>query len=261
MLELREVTRRFGDTIAVNRVSLEVRKGELVGIIGSSGAGKSTLLRMINRLVSPNEGRISYEGTDVTGLKGRGLLSWRATCAMVFQQFNLIKRLDVLSNVLVGAISRYGLHRTLSGIFPLEERRRAAGILDRVGILDQAFKRCDRLSGGQQQRVGIARALMQNPRIILADEPIASLDPRNADLVMELLRSINREEGITVICSLHHLSFAREYCDRIIGMAGGHIVFDGRPDELTDAEIRAIYGMEADEEEKEVFATADSACR
>lgn len=258
MLDLRDVTRRFGDTIAVNRVSLGVREGELVGIIGSSGAGKSTLLRMINRLISPSAGHILYAGTDVTALKGRELLSWRASCAMVFQQFNLVKRMDVLSNVLVGAVGRHGPHRTLTGIFPLEERRRAARILGRVGILDQAFKRCDRLSGGQQQRVGIARALMQNPRIILADEPIASLDPRNAGMVMELLRSINREEGITVVCSLHHLSFAREYCDRIIGMAGGHIVFDGPPGELSDAEIREIYGMEADEEEKAVFATADS---
>ncbi len=250
MLEIQGLCKRFGDVNAVDRVSLSIGKGELVGVIGSSGAGKSTLLRMLNRLVRPSEGGIIHEGRDVTSIGGRALLAWRSSCAMVFQQFNLVKRMSVLSNVLVGAIGRHGLHCTLSGIFPRAERLRAAAILERVGILDQAFKRCDQLSGGQQQRVGIARALMQNPKIILADEPIASLDPKNAHMVMDLLRSINRDEGITVVCSLHHLSYAKKYCDRIIGMAQGKIVFNGLPHELDRDRIRAVYGMEELEAEE-----------
>lgn len=255
-LQLHNVTRRFGEVVAVDQLSLTVEPGEMLGIIGSSGAGKSTLLRMINRLIEPSEGKITSDDTDVTALRGGKLLDWRAACAMVFQQFNLVKRMSVLSNVLIGSVRRHGPHRTWTGIFPRAERMKAAAILERVGILDQAFKRCDELSGGQQQRVGIARALMQNPRIILADEPIASLDPRNAQLVMELLRSINREEGITVVCSLHHLSYARDYCDRIVGMAHGQLVFDGMPTQLTIPTVRAVYGIEAEEEVSSVLIPA-----
>jgi len=242
MLELSAVTRQFGAVAAVNAVDLEVPKGQIVGVIGSSGAGKSTLLRLINRLVEPSSGSISCDGANVSSLKGRDLRLWRARCAMIFQQFNLVGRLDVLTNVLVGRVGRIGTLPVLFKHFSAEERAMAAQALDRLDLLPQALQRADTLSGGQQQRVAIARALVQNPEIILADEPIASLDPRNAQLVMEALRRINREDGITVICNLHALDAARTYCDRIVGLSKGWIVFDGAPAKLSATAAEKIYG-------------------
>ena len=197
MLQLDNVTRRFGERVAVSDATLSVPGGQMVGITGRSGAGKFTLLRMVNRLIEPTAGRVLFDGRDITVLSGRAVHDWRASAAMIFQQFNLVPRLDVLTNV---------------------------------------------LAGGQQQRVAIARALMQEPRILLADEPIASLDPMNAKMVMDALRDINRYDGITVLCNLHTLDTARAYCDRIVGMAQGRIVFDGAPDALTEDAVREIYG-------------------
>src|SRR5690554_3638978 len=214
----------------------------MVGIIGRSGAGKSTLLRLINRLASSDSGDIVFEGTNVTTLSGKALREWRARCAMVFQQFNLVNRLDVLTNVLIGRIGYLGTLPVMFKHFSTVDRAAAALALDRLDLLPQALQRADTLSGGQQQRVAIARALLQNPKLILADEPIASLDPRNARLVMEALRTINLQDKITVITNLHTLDAARAYCDRIIGMAHGHVVFDGTPDQLTSAMIQQIYG-------------------
>jgi phosphonate transport system ATP-binding protein len=216
----------------------------MVGVIGRSGAGKSTLLRLINRLVTPGHGDIIFEGRNVAALAGRDLRAWRARCAMIFQQFNLVNRLDVLTNVLIGRIGTAHTLPVMIKHFSAEDRAAAALALDRLDLLPQALQRADTLSGGQQQRVAIARALLQNPSLILADEPIASLDPRNARLVMDALRLINRQDRITVICNLHTLDAARAYCDRIIGMAHGRIVFDGSPQTLSRAAIQEIYGEE-----------------
>jgi phosphonate transport system ATP-binding protein len=242
LLEIDKVTRRFGELTAVSEATLAIPGGQMVGIIGRSGAGKSTLLRMVNRLIEPTTGRVVFDGCDITQLRGRRLHSWRASAAMIFQQFNLVPRLDVLTNVLVGRLNRVPTARALLKLFTAPERAMAIHALDRLGIADLALKRADALSGGQQQRVAIARALMQEPRILLADEPIASLDPMNAKLVMDALRDINRRDGITVLCNLHTLDTARAYCDRVVGMAHGRIVFDGAPEALDEATVRAIYG-------------------
>jgi phosphonate transport system ATP-binding protein len=241
MLVLERVARRFGDTAAVDNISLSIEVGSFVGVIGRSGAGKSTLLRLINRLIEPSEGRISFAGTDVTALRGRALRQWRARSAMIFQQFNLVPRLDVLTNVLIGRLSHHATLPSLVNRFTAEERAMAVESLDRLDLAAHAFQRADTLSGGQQQRVAIARALMQEPAILLADEPIASLDVRNAAQVLDSLKSINCESGLTILCNLHTLDAAREYCDRIIGIAQGKVVFDGAPAALTPAETRKLY--------------------
>jgi phosphonate transport system ATP-binding protein len=247
MLELQGLTRRFGARTAVDGVSLTVPAGQMVGVIGRSGAGKSTLLRMVNRLTEPSEGRILAAGRDVTAMRGHALRGWRAECAMIFQQFNLVQRLDVLTNVLIGRLYHRGTFSSLLKRFTAEERAAALTTLDRFDLAEAALQRADTLSGGQQQRVAIARALMQRPRLILADEPVASLDPRNAAVVMDALARVNREDGLTVMVNLHHLDIARRYCGRIIGMAQGRIVFDGTPAELTAGRVRDLYGVAEDE--------------
>jgi len=254
MLELQGLTRRFGAVTAVNDVRLLIPDGQMVGVIGRSGAGKSTMLRMINRLTEPSEGRVIYGGQDVTALKGASLRRWRTDCAMIFQQFNLVQRLDVLTNVLVGRLNhRPGVLGTLTSLlkmFTAEERAMAIQALDRFDLAETALQRADTLSGGQQQRVAICRALLQEPKLILADEPIASLDPRNAKTVMDALRQVNREDGITVLTNLHHLDTARQYCDRIVAMQAGRVMFDGPPVELTGERVREIYGVSEDEFEE-----------
>lgn len=242
MLVFDGVTRTFGSHVAVDGVSLEIRPGSFVGVIGRSGAGKSTLLRMTNRLVEPSRGRILFDGTDVTALRGRALRIWRGRAAMIFQQFNLSPRLDVLSNVLVGLSREVPQLRRLFRIHRRAERLRAAAQLDELGLLDKALERAERLSGGEQQRAAIARALLQEPWLILADEPVASLDPRNAAIVMDALRAINRARGITLLCNLHSLEIARRYADRIVGLRNGAVVFDDVPAALTPAAVGEIYG-------------------
>ena len=245
-LELHGLSRRFGAVAALDDVSLAIPQGQMVGIIGRSGAGKSTLLRLLNRMAEPSAGAIRFGGQDVTALRGQALRDWRTGCAMIFQQFNLVQRLDVLTNVLVGRLNhrRGVLARmdALLGRFTAEERAMALAALERFDLLPTALQRAETLSGGQQQRVAICRALVQQPRLILADEPIASLDPRNARTVMDALADVNRREGITVLVNLHHLDTAREYCGRIIGMSAGRVVFDGAPAALDDARIAQIYG-------------------
>ncbi len=245
MLRIEKLTKRFGENTAVEAATLHIDRPAMVGIIGRSGAGKSTLLRMINRLADASAGKILFEGRDVTGLTGKARRAWQSDCAMIFQQFNLVPRMDVVSNVLHGTLNRRSTLATLFNLFPLEDIHRAIDILDRLGIADHAPKRAEALSGGQQQRVAIARALMQEPKIILADEPIASLDPMNAQTVMEALRRIHEEDGRTVICNLHTLDTARRYCDRVVGMRDGRIVFDGLPEQLTTGVAREIYGADA----------------
>ncbi|MBM4440602.1 MAG: phosphonate ABC transporter ATP-binding protein [Candidatus Rokubacteria bacterium] len=262
MLKIDRLTKVFGSLVAVDDVSFSIPRGQMVGIIGRSGAGKSTLLRMINRLVDPTGGRILSEAApgdtgDVCALKGRDLCVWRQRCAMIFQQFNLVSRLDALTNVLMGRLSHQATLRAMLKLFTAQERALAIMTLDRVEMAPFALKRCDALSGGQQQRVAIARALVQEPRILLADEPIASLDPRSAARVMEILRAINREDGLTVVCNLHTLDTARSYCDRLIGLRSGKIVFDGPPGALDRARIREIYGVhDEDDIDERVTSTA-----
>ena len=253
MLKLTNVSRRFNGKTAVDSITAEIAEGEMLGVIGRSGAGKSTLLRMINRLTDPSEGTIEFGGRDVSKLRGAELRAWRADCAMIFQQFNLVARVDVLTTVLLGRLNSRPTMMSLLNIFSHEERVDAIRALDRLDIAQTALQRAGTLSGGQQQRVAIARALMQSPKLILADEPIASLDPRNAQIVMDSLHSINQQQGITVIVNLHTLDTARAYCKRIIGMAAGRVVFDGTPDELTEAAAREIYGADG---LKEAFSEA-----
>lgn len=247
MLHIEGLTRRFGDKTAVDGVNLSVPSGQMVGVIGRSGAGKSTLLRMINRLTDPSEGRIVFEGRDVTALRGKALRHWRGECAMVFQQFNLVGRLDVMSNVLVGRLNHVPPWRALLRLWPELDRAIALSALEQFDMGAVAAQRAESLSGGQQQRVAIARALVQEPKIILADEPVASLDPRNSLLVMEALADINRRFGITVLVNLHSLDLARGFCERLVGLAQGRLVFDGPPEALTNAVAHQLYGLEAAE--------------
>ncbi len=246
MFELKNVTRRFGKKTAVDSVTLDIPQGQMVGIIGRSGAGKSTLLRMINRLQEPTSGSIHFAGVEVSSLRGQALRNWQRDCAMIFQQFNLVPRLDVLTNVMLGRLNHRSTTMSLLGLFSREERIHAIAALERLGIEQTALQMAGTLSGGQQQRVAIARALMQNPKMVLADEPIASLDPLNAKIVMDALRDINEREGITVITNLHTLDTARNYCERIVGMAAGRVVFDGKPSELTADAVKQIYGTDKD---------------
>ncbi len=234
------ISKVFGRVCAVDDVSLSIPGSQFVGIIGRSGAGKSTLLRMLNRLTDPTSGRILCDGIEVTALKGRGLRAWRRRCAMIFQQFNLVGRLDVL----MGRLAHTPAWRSLPKLWSEEDRTMAVAALDQFGLAGFAAERAENLSGGQQQRVAICRALLQEPEIVLADEPVASLDPENSRIVMDALQRINRHYGVTIVCNLHALELARTYCDRVVGMAAGRVVFDDAPAMLTDAAARALYGME-----------------
>jgi len=245
MFAVTNLTKTFGANTACDRVSFAVSEPKMIGIIGRSGAGKSTLLRMLNRLTDATSGEVLYEGRDILTLKGAEKRAWQSDCAMIFQQFNLVPRMDVVSNVLHGTLNRRSTLATMFNLYPSADITQAIAILDRLGIAAHAPKRAEALSGGQQQRVAIARALMQDPKIILADEPIASLDPMNAQIVMEALRRIHEEDGRMVIANLHTLDTARRYCDRVIGMRDGRIVFDGAPEQLTTGVARDIYGADA----------------
>lgn len=245
MLQVRNVTRIFGTRAAVDNISFAIDRPAFIGIIGRSGAGKSTFLRMMNRLTDASAGQIMVEGRDILALRGPARREWQSQCAMIFQQFNLVPRMDVASNVLHGLLNRRSTLATMFNLWSREDIMRALQILDRLGIAEQAPKRAEALSGGQQQRVAIARALMQDPKIILADEPIASLDPMNAQVVMDTLKRINIEDGRMVIANLHTLDTARRYCDRVIGMRDGRIVFDGTPAQLSTGVARDIYGADA----------------
>ncbi len=243
-MRLTNLTRVFGVRTAVDAVTLEIPQGQMVGVIGRSGAGKSTLLRMMNRLTDASSGTIHFGDLEVSALRGSELRRWQRDCAMIFQQFNLVPRLDVLTNVLLGRLNHRSTVKSILNVFTREERIMAIAALERLGIEQTALQPAGTLSGGQQQRVAIARALMQAPRLVLADEPIASLDPLNAKIVMDALRDINEREGITVVTNLHTLDTARAYCERIIGMAGGRVVFDGAPGQLTAAAVQEIYGSD-----------------
>ena len=238
-----------GDVLALNDVSFSVEKGEFLVVIGLSGSGKSTLLRCINRLVEPTSGKIYFDGVDVTAASGAELRRLRRKMGMIYQHFNLVKRSSVLTNVLAGRLGYVNPWTSAVHRFPREDIEVALKNLERVGIRDQAFKRADELSGGQQQRVGIARALMQDPELLMADEPVSALDPATSHSVMKYLEQMNQEDGVTVIASLHFLSLARRYGTRIIALKGGEVVFEGLPDEIDEKRFKEIYGDEAEQVE------------
>ena len=249
MLEIKNLTKVYDDgTVALRNVSFEVEPGEFLVVIGLSGSGKSTLLRCINRLIDPTEGTIIWDDEDITALEQDQLRHVRRKIGMIFQHFNLVKRSSVYTNVLSGRLGYVNPLSTLLHRFPSRDREMAMEALERLGIADQAQKRADELSGGQQQRVGIARALMQQPKMILADEPVASLDPVLAHSILGYLEKLNQDEGITVFCSLHYLDLVQRYATRVIGLRDGQIVYRGSQEEIrrmTDEEFKEIYGEEA----------------
>ncbi len=235
-----------GGVRALEGVDLEVREGEFLAVLGLSGSGKSTLLRCINRLIDPTEGRIWIYGEEITALRGGRLRAIRRSVAMIFQQFNLVRRHTVLNNVLSGALGRTRLLPSLMLTFPQSEREQARAHLARVGLEDRAGSRADALSGGQQQRVAVARALMQEPRLFLADEPVASLDPALRHSVMRHIEALNREEGLTVICSLHDIDLVERYATRLVALRDGRVVWEGLPGEFDKGTFKEIYGEDAE---------------
>jgi phosphonate transport system ATP-binding protein len=258
LLEIRDLVKVYpGGTRALDGISLDVRRGEFVVLLGLSGSGKSTLLRCINRLVEPTSGRVIFSDTDVTLAAGKDLRRIRRRIGMIFQQFNLVKRSSVFANVLAGRLGYRSPWRTIASRPSREDVALAFENLERVGILEKAYVRADALSGGQQQRVGIARALMQQPELMLADEPVASLDPATSHSVLRYLEEINKTDGITVVCSLHFLSLARRYGTRVLALKAGRVAFDGRPVEIDERRFKEIYGEDAVEVEIGVTRTAE----
>ena len=240
MIEIRKLEKKYGDVIALKEITLQISRGQFVVLLGPSGAGKSTLLRCINGLVVPTDGEVIVDGEPLWAVKRLGEI--RKRVGMVFQQFNLVKRLTVLENVLCGCLPHNPVFSTCLKLFPSAEIEFGMQCLRRVGLEEKAYQRADRLSGGQQQRVGIARALAQRPEIILADEPVASLDPRSAERVLTILQDVHRQDNITVIVSLHNVALARQYAQRIVGIRDGVIAVDKSRLALTDQDVETIYG-------------------
>ncbi|MBA1335503.1 MAG: Phosphonate ABC transporter ATP-binding protein PhnC [Firmicutes bacterium] len=247
VLEVKNLTKKYGtETLALSDLNFSVKEGEFVSVIGQSGAGKSTLLRCINRMIDATEGEVIFAGVNMCKLDKKALRKQRRKIGMIFQHYNLVNQLTVIENVLHG---RLGYKSTLAGVvgsYTNEEKRQAFEIIDMLGLTEQVYKRCDQLSGGQKQRVGIARALIQNPKLLLCDEPIASLDPNASKVIMDHLRNISTKLGITCLVNLHQVDVALKYADRIIGINKGKIVYDGPPD-LTAEQIHMIYGSQAGE--------------
>lgn len=250
MLEVKNLTKVYEDgTVALKNVSFSVNDGEFLVVIGLSGSGKSTLLRCINRLIRPTEGEIFWNGVNLTRLEGEDLRLARRKIGMIFQHFNLVKRSSVYQNVISGRLGYAKTLRSLVGNFTQTDVKKAESVVRRLGITDQIHKRADELSGGQQQRVGIARALMQEPELILADEPVASLDPVLAHSILGIIEKLNQEDGITVVCSLHYLDLVQRYATSVVGLREGEIVYRGTKQDiraLTDGEFKRIYGAEAE---------------
>ncbi|MBU3189655.1 phosphonate ABC transporter ATP-binding protein [Clostridium bowmanii] len=246
ILEVKNLSKDYkGGTKALTDVSFSVNEGEFVSIIGPSGAGKSTLLRCINRMIDASQGEVNFNGVSVRSLNKKDLRKHRTKIGMIFQHYNLVNRLSVFQNILHG---RLGYKSTLAGVFGRydeEEKNQAVELINKLGLQEEAYKRCDQLSGGQKQRVGIARALIQKPKMVLCDEPISSLDPSAAKIIMDHLKNINKEMGITCIFNLHQVDVAQKYSDRIIGVNAGRVIFNGTPDELTKDKIHEIYGSES----------------
>lgn len=247
MLKVENLTKVYpGGIQALDNVSFEVEKGEFLAVIGLSGSGKSTLLRCINRLIEPTEGKVTWDGVDITNASQEELRRIRRRIGMVFQHFNLVNRSKVLTNVLAGRLGYSNPALSVVNRFSKADMEKAYAQLARVGLDDKAKARADELSGGQQQRVGVARAMMQDPEIMLADEPVASLDPVLAHSIMQYLERINQEDGVMVLCSLHFLDLVHQYADRVIALNEGKLVFEGSPQEIDDAKFKEIYGKEAE---------------
>jgi phosphonate transport system ATP-binding protein len=247
MLHIQNLTKIYeGGVLALDNVTFDVPKGQFLAVIGLSGSGKSTLLRCINRLIDPTGGKIIWNDIDITAANDEELRRIRRKIGMVFQHFNLVHRSSVMTNVLSGRLGYVNPAWSLLNRFPKEDIEKAMKQLARVEIADKAHSRADELSGGQQQRVGIARALMQDPEIILADEPVASLDPVLAHSIMQYLEQINREDGVTVLCSLHFLDLVHRYADRVVALNQGKLMFDGPPTEIDDQRFKDIYGKDAE---------------
>lgn len=247
MLQVENLTKVYPNgTVALRDVSFEVADREFLAVIGLSGSGKSTLLRCINRVIEPTSGRITFNGTELTALTQSEMRKLRRQIGMVFQQFNLVKRSSVITNVLAGRLGYLPPYMSLFNYFPPSEHQAALKTLTRLSLEDKAYARADSLSGGQQQRVGIARALMQDPKLILADEPVASLDPVLSHSIMKYLEACNKEDGITVLCSLHFLDLVHRYATSAIGLKEGKLVFQGLPNEIDDAQFKSIFGQEAE---------------
>jgi phosphonate transport system ATP-binding protein len=248
ILKVKDLKKTYSNGVqALKGVSFDVKKGEFLVIIGLSGSGKSTLLRCINNLHEPTSGSIEFNGEDITNVDGKRARAVRSKIGMIFQHFNLIPRYSVFKNALSGSMSRTSTLRSLLGMFSKEDKDKALQYLDLVGIKEKAYIRADQLSGGQQQRVAIARALTQSPEILLADEPVASLDPATCHVVMDYLRKVNRELGLTIVCNLHFLSLVREYADRVIALKDGEVVFEGSPEKIDEDWFETIYGDAAKE--------------
>ena len=247
MLQVKNLTKIYdGGVKALDNVSFEVPKGQFLAVIGLSGSGKSTLLRCINRLIDPTEGQILWDGEDITAASPEEMRNIRRKIGMVFQHFNLVHRSKVITNVLAGRLGYVNPAWSFLNRFPKEDIEKAIKQLERVGIADKADQRADELSGGQQQRVGIARALMQDPNMILADEPVASLDPVLAHSIMKHLEEINKKDCVTVLCSLHFLDLVHRYADRVIALNQGQLVFEGYPRDINDKKFKDIYGRDAE---------------
>ena len=246
VLKVKELTKIYPNGCqALKDIILDVKRGEFLTVIGLSGSGKSTLLRCINRLHNPTSGTVHFNGQNITHLKGKALRKVRSKIGMIFQQFNLIPRQTVLANVLMGALSRTGILSSLIALYSKEERERAETFIHIVGLSGKENERSDRLSGGQQQRVAIARTLMQHPSLILADEPVASLDPATSHSVMKYLKKINEELGLTVVCNLHFLSLVRQYSTRVIALKDGEVIYQGHAKDIDNEWFRTIYGEDA----------------
>ena len=245
MIKFEHVDKVYGNGVkALDDVNLEIEQGEFVAVIGLSGAGKSTLIRTVNKMIGITNGKLTVNGIDVSSLKGKELRKFRRKIGMVFQSFNLVNRTSVLNNVLSARVPDMSFFRTLFGLFSKEDKVQALEALDKVGILDKAYIRADQLSGGQMQRVALARTLAQNPEIILADEPVASLDPVMADVVMEDFKRINKEMNITIVINIHHVDLALQYADRVVGIRAGKIVFDGKTKDVDRDKLKFIYGRD-----------------
>jgi phosphonate transport system ATP-binding protein len=248
ILSVRNLVKTYPNGVkALKNVSFDVKQGEFLVIIGLSGSGKSTLLRCLNRLHDPTSGEILFENKDIAFVQGQEVRLLRSQIGMIFQHFNLIPRHTVLSNVIMGTLGKIGSLKSLFGLFQKSDRDLAMKYLNLVGIGEKANIRADQLSGGQQQRVAIARALTQNPKVLLADEPVASLDPATCHVVMDYLKKVNQELGLTVICNLHFLSLVRQYATRVIALKGGEIVYEGDPKSINDDWFETIYGQGAKE--------------
>jgi len=242
VLSINQLVKVYGEnTRALNGVSLDFYPGEFVVVIGPSGAGKSTFIRCVNRLVDPTEGEVLFEGEHMEKSNGRTLKKQRSKIGMIFQHYNLVGRTNVIKNVLHGRLYNIPLYKSLLGLYSHEDKKEAVELLQKVGLGDQIYKRADELSGGQMQRVGICRAILQRPKLLLADEPIASLDPMSSNIVMDQLHTISTEKKLTCIVNLHQVDYAKKYATRIIGMKQGQVVFDGKPSQLTDEITRDIY--------------------